>query len=737
LIVAILISVATLLPFSLFGQPSKLVAGLGFELARTQRVPPGWAANEVESVDTVSDVVHDGTGALRIKRTPGRAGYSSVTMRVPDDAIHSDVELRGYLRTDSIDGFAGLWIRIDTDAGVAAFENMQNQRLNGTSDWKQYSVKVPYKGAATVTFGVLLTGGGTVWADDLSLVIDGEVQTEAPPTPSTTALETDDEFNAGSGVNIDSLTKQQVQNLSLLSRVWGFLKYHHPAVTGGQYHWDFELFRVLPKVLAAPDRKSAEVLLVQWVDSLGPISPCSPCAELDPAQLQLRPDTAWFSGERPADAGALNERLREIYENRAPRVRQSYLSIAPSVGNALFDHELPYSQLTFPDSGYRLLAVFRLWNIINYWYPYRDLIDGDWGARLSKYIPEVVSAKNAVDYQLVLLRMLSEIKDSHTNLGNGFRVRPPQGTCGLPVDLRFAGREAVVAALLPPAGISGYLHIGDVVESIGGMAVKQLVRDWQPYYGASNDASLLRDIGRVLARGACGEVDVTIRRDNSKLALRPISVELSTLDFTGVRAHDLPGETFQLLAPDIGYLKLSAIDGTKISEYLAAAVNTRALIVDVRGIPAAFVVRSLASHFIEHDTAFIQYAAPVVSTPGAFRRNRIPLQPTSPHYAGKVVVLVDEITQSQGEAIVMALQASPNAVVIGSQTAGADGDISTVVLPGDIRAAITGLGVFYPDGKPTQQIGIRRDVSATRTVQGIKLEKDEILEAATKWLKMH
>ena len=85
----------------------------------------------------------------------------------------------------------------------------------------------------------------------------------------------------------------------------------------------------------------------------------------------------------------------------------------------------------------------------------------------------------------------------------------------------------------------------------------------------------------------------------------------------------------------------------------------------------------------------------------------------------------------------MALQASPHAVVIGSQTAGADGDISTVVLPGDIRAAITGLGVFYPDGKPTQRVGIRRDVSATRTVQGIKSEKDEILEAATKWLKMH
>ena len=43
---------------------------------------------------------------------------------------------------------------------------------------------------------------------------------------------------------------------------------------------------------------------------------------------------------------------------------------------------------------------------------------------------------------------------------------------------------------------------------------------------------------------------------------------------------------------------------------------------------------------------------------------------------------------------------------------------------------ISGIGVFYPDKKPTQRIGIVADIEVRPTLQGIRSGRDEVLEAA-------
>ena len=78
----------------------------------------------------------------------------------------------------------------------------------------------------------------------------------------------------------------------------------------------------------------------------------------------------------------------------------------------------------------------------------------------------------------------------------------------------------------------------------------------------------------------------------------------------------------------------------------------------------------------------------------------------------------------------MALRTAPDATVVGSQTAGADGNVTQIDLPGGIRTFYSGLGVFYPDGTPTQRIGIVPDVVATPTISGIQSGVDEVLQRA-------
>jgi len=71
-----------------------------------------------------------------------------------------------------------------------------------------------------------------------------------------------------------------------------------------------------------------------------------------------------------------------------------------------------------------------------------------------------------------------------------------------------------------------------------------------------------------------------------------------------------------------------------------------------------------------------------------------------------------------------------NSIKIGSTTSGADGNVSTIDLPGNITMYFTGLGTYYPDGTQTQRVGIIPDIEVKPTIEGIRNGIDEVLEFA-------
>ncbi len=129
-------------------------------------------------------------------------------------------------------------------------------------------------------------------------------------------------------------------------------------------------------------------------------------------------------------------------------------------------------------------------------------------------------------------------------------------------------------------------------------------------------------------------------------------------------------------------------------------------------------------------TPFVRFTAGQLSNPGAFAwGDPVSLQPLAPRFTGTLVILLDETTQSQAEYTAMAFRAAPGAIVVGSTTAGADGNVSEIPLPGGVVTMISGIGVFYPDGRPTQRVGIVPDLVVKPTIAGIRAGRDEVLEA--------
>ena len=125
---------------------------------------------------------------------------------------------------------------------------------------------------------------------------------------------------------------------------------------------------------------------------------------------------------------------------------------------------------------------------------------------------------------------------------------------------------------------------------------------------------------------------------------------------------------------------------------------------------------------------FVKFTDASITTPGLFDfKTNSPVGSKNKNYfKGKVVILVNEITQSSSEFHAMAYRVHPNALVIGSTTAGADGNVTNFYLPGNIFTLFSGIGVYYPDGGETQRIGIVPDIEVKPTINGIRSEERRV-----------
>ena len=707
---------------------SALEPALGFEVPLEGGKPQGWGGGPEGTLFLDDKAVHGGKSSARIERNASSPNnFSTFTKSLPIDFTGSSLELRGFLRTEDVTDFSGLWMREDGEEPALAFDNMQAKQIKGTTDWTEYSITLALKPEATkLYFGFLMGGTGKTWGDDLQLLLDGKPIWEARHFErARSVMDMDHQFDSGSGVSISQLTPIEIDNLVTLGKVWGFLKYHHPKVTSGQIHWDYELFRVLPAVLASNDHTTANALFAEWIERLGPVPQCNSCAKLEGNNIAFNPDLNWIRDPRVLGSD-LSETLQSIYTNRVPE-QQFYLSMVATAHNPDFQHELAYPFVKLPDAGFQLLGLYRFWNIVEYWSPYRDVIGENWNQVLAESIPRVMLAKNAGSYQQELMAAIARLHDGHAALWSSLQMRPPTGKCQLPIRVRFVENQPVVIATSSSDTGDAALQIGDVITDIGGIPFSKLLHDWTPYYSGSNEAARLRDIGKSMTNGDCGDLALRVERNRQMVSVTLKRDAPVTWDYP---THDLAGPTFRLLSKDVAYLKLSSVQQSEAAHYVEQAAATKGLIIDIRNYPSQFMVFALGGLLVDSSRTFARFTEGDLSNPGAFRWGDVEnLQALTPHYAGKVVVLVDEVSQSQAEYTAMAFRASRNTVIVGSTTAGADGNVSRFSLPGGLSTMISGIGVFYPDKAPTQRLGIIPNITATPTVAGIRSGRDEVLES--------
>lgn len=514
----------------------------------------------------------------------------------------------------------------------------------------------------------------------------------------------------------------QIHAIVQASRIWGFAKYHHPAFASRSINADAEYFCLLNEVLQAPDSMKNDICL-KWISGLGPYAIRD---KEDDENIETFNDFNWISDSLHLGK-ALSDSLMRL-RNADPE-NNRYVKQTPVNVSYI---ETQYSDIPKDDVAYRLLGVAKFWNAVDSYSPNRNLTDRPWDDVLAEYI--ALAFDRSISFSALYSRMVSELCDTHVN---SWYV-PIFGGRFVPLMCQFAEDRLFVTdtcSLVP-----NNFEIGDEIILIDSVSPIKRLDELAPYIPHSNRSSLLRDGSYATLLTAKNEACVEYVRGGKTYTTMISSVDGSKFvnrRFSSQNTSTKPG--FKEVAGGIGYINISNLtckDEQDLENFLASCDK---LIINLRAYPAEYDVlhKLLPTFFFSQAREAAEVLLPQAHRPGSFIRTTVSTRKTSDPdklYKGKVVLLVNAHSQSMSEYFTMFLQTIPGSVTVGSQTAGADGDVTRIQLP-YASFNITGAGICYPDGTNAQRNGVKIDKVVEPSAEGMIRGVDEQLQAAIDYLQ--
>jgi C-terminal processing protease CtpA/Prc len=209
-----------------------------------------------------------------------------------------------------------------------------------------------------------------------------------------------------------------------------------------------------------------------------------------------------------------------------------------------------------------------------------------------------------------------------------------------------------------------------------------------------------------------------------------------------VQQPAIPGSdepSVRQLEPSIWYVNLDLAEMTEISENIDAIASAEGVVFDLRGYPNNN--HGVLGHLLaEPDTSVrwmrVQQAIyPDRERIAGWRELGWNIQPLAPRIQGRVVFLTDGSAISYAESFMSFVEHYRLAEIVGAPTAGANGNVNPFTLPGGFRVTWTGMRVLKHDGSQHHNIGIQPTVPLEPTIEGIRANRDELLEKALEIIK--
>jgi len=574
-----------------------------------------------------------------------------------------------------------------------------------------------------------------------------------------------------------STTAEQQKNIASFIQVWGLLKYHHPASVIGGFDAD-QVFMANVETLKNSDATAFNDKLLQLITALNqsPVlakltdqvsSQQSTSVVVQGDQLRKNINLSWVHKRIYSDE--VQQQLIQISAARNWGGKHFYIPSLHYIAD--IPNESAYPDYQFDQPVFNLLSLAKAWNAIEYLFPYKYMIGKDWKIVLQEMIPVFMDIRNRADYEKAILLLEVAINDTHA-AGFVDEMKDKSAVLKLsyypPFDYQVYDQKILIKSFLNDslARGSGLLK-GDLIIRINGVKVEKMLVNRYQWHPASNIAVKNRSLSMGIDGNAYFFADleskslqVQVLRDG-KLITLPLELldggnakDMAAANFyvrskikkqEAIKGYEeLDEETVLFRAGHFFDKDLPKGDG-ELTSFSGRLKSKKAIIFDMRGYPEApglfyyFIPQALgipAFNFARYYAADLSYPGSFIYLSGAEHYLSKDITKNPVPYRGKIVILTDENTQSMGEWYTLMLsQLNKNTVIIGSQTAGADGDLKRLNLPGGYSFVFTGNGIFYPDGRETQRIGIKPDRVFRPSAADLVFKEDALLEEAMQSLR--
>jgi C-terminal processing protease CtpA/Prc len=382
-----------------------------------------------------------------------------------------------------------------------------------------------------------------------------------------------------------------------------------------------------------------------------------------------------------------------------------------------------FDTLADPGLDVRLGDVVIVWNVMQHFYPYFDVVPVDWDTVLTAALAGALADTNRMDFLLTLRRMGAALQDGHAWVNDP--VTRTWGTVPACVEV-VEGRVVVTEA----AGDAG-LRRGDVVLDVNGRPADVLLAEQMRQASGSAHYRRARGVLRLLAGPKGDTLRFLVERGAD-------TVSASGVVATMPRIYLQPdqGDSIRELAKGIWYVDLNRAPMEAIDSVMGKLAKARGVVFDLRGYPNGN--HDVISHLLtgNEERGEKWMFIPRIAYPD---RERIAgwdgvgwsyLQPKPPHIDGKVVFLTNGLAISYAESFMSHIEGFKLAEIVGGPTAGTNGNINPIELPGGYRFTWTGMKVTKFDGSQHHLIGIQPTVPLERTLKAVRAGRDEYIEKA-------
>lgn len=546
-----------------------------------------------------------------------------------------------------------------------------------------------------------------------------------------------------SPICLKAQTKDQTQQFAVLCKTWGLLKYYHQGVATGKQDWDSVLVTALERLSKSNNYQQFNKEIQQMMDIAGKNTAAAYYPSTNEKINMRNLDHTWL---KDSHLLTLQHQKALTFITEHPyRGLNYYAQPNPENDSTVYTpNEKPYPEMSLPNVNYRVLGLFRFWNVINYFYPYKYVIGKPWDKVLEEMIPEMIKANDTLSYHKVLAKMAASINDSHGGLW-------PQvfdtitGKYSPSFDFRIIDKVAIITRV-DSTDHQSKLRMGSVIEKIDGIELDKKMKAYWDYIPASNSGGKIKSLHYILLNSNKQTTLLSGYHPDGKRF--ELIVDMKKRDLLKGYKNFLQTEspiTYKMMADSVGYVFFSNISRKNLDSIMLPLMNTKAIIFDMRNYPANGSGTYLVPEYLlKAPQYYSRLTRPDFNMPGTFiyeiANKETAYAQVGKHnpnpYKGKIILLVDNRTQSAAEWACMTLKTAKNVTVIGDQTAGADGNVTRTILPGGYRINFSGLGMYYPDGTETQRIGIKVDIPVTYTILDIVNQQDPLLKRALEFIKL-